>query len=145
MWGQPPASYPPTRPAAPAPPSGQPRIEPVPGTGFGLAYFSVPPTVSGQAVGSMIAGILSVVVALVVGCFGLTGAQAGWGPIVAGAFAVLAAAAGLAALGLGWFSTRQIAAAGGRLTGRGMAVAGMSCGAVGLGLTVVALVLSLVI
>jgi hypothetical protein len=117
----------------------------VPGTDFGLAYFNVPPTVSGQAVGSMVAGILSVVVAFIVGCFGLTGARAGWGPIVAGAFAVLAVVAGLAAMGLGWFSTRQIVAAGGRLTGRGMAVAGISCGAVGLGLTAVALVLSLVI
>jgi hypothetical protein len=117
----------------------------VPGTDFGLAYFSVPPTVSGQAVGSLVAGILSIVVALIVGCFGVAGAQAGWGLIVAGAFAVLAVAAGLAALGLGWFSTRQIAGAAGRLTGRGMALAGMSCGAAGLGLTVVALVLSLVI
>jgi hypothetical protein len=132
------------RPATPASAS-QPRIEPVPGTNFGLVYFSVPPTVSGQAVGSLVAGILSIVVALIVGCFGVVGAQPGWGLIVAGAFAVLAAAAGLAAMGLGWFSTRQIARAAGRLTGRGMAVAGISCGATGLGLTVVALVLALVI
>jgi hypothetical protein len=117
----------------------------VPGTEFGLAYFNVPPTVSGQAVGSLVAGILSVVVSLIVGCFGITGARQGWGPVVGGAFAVLAVAAGLTAIGLGWFSVRQITRSAGRLAGRGMAVAGISCGAVGLALTAVAMVLSLVI
>jgi hypothetical protein len=136
---------PPAPAAAPSSSSAPPRIEPVAGTDFGLAYFSVAPTVSGQAIGSLVAGILSIVVALIVACFGLTGAQAGWGPLVGGAFAVLAIAAGLGALGLGWFSVRQITRFGGRLTGRGMAVAGISCGAVGLALTVVAMLLSLVI
>jgi hypothetical protein len=130
---------------APVPAAAAPRIEPVPGTEFGLAYFSVPPTVSGQSVGSMVAGILSILVSLVVGCFGLAGAKQGWGPIVGGAFAVLAGAAGLAAIGLGWFSVRQITHSSGRLAGRGMAIAGISCGAAGLTLTVLAMVLALLI
>jgi hypothetical protein len=127
-------------------PSGPPpRIEPIAGTDFGLAYFNVPPVVSGQAIGSMVAGILSILVSLVVGCFGLAGAQQGWGPIVGGAFAVLAAAAGFAAIALGWFSVRQITRSGGRLAGRGMAIAGTSCGAAGLTLTAVAMLLALLI
>jgi hypothetical protein len=133
------------RTPAPAPAWAPPRIEPVPGTPFGLAYFSVPPTVSGQAVGGMVAGILSILVSLVVACFGLAGARQGWGPLVGGAFAVLAASAGLAAIALGWFSVRQITRSGGRLTGRGMAIAGISCGATGLAFTAVALALALVI
>ncbi len=143
-----PGGYPPGFPAPPPPPPPPPapsRIEPVPGTDFALAYFTVPPTVSGQAVGSLVAGIAAVLVSFVVGCFGVAGARPGWGPLVGGAFAVLAAVAGIAAIGLGWFSRRQVASAGGRLVGRGMATAGMICGAVGLGLTAVAMVLALLI
>ena len=66
------------------------RIDPVPGTDFGLAYINVPPTLSGQAVGSLVAGVASILVSLVVACFGVTGARDGWGPLVGGAFAVLA-------------------------------------------------------
>ncbi|NJC84717.1 hypothetical protein HC030_19460 [Planosporangium mesophilum] len=120
-------------------------MEPVPGTGFGLAYYSVPPTVSGQSVGGMVSGILSILVSLVVGCFGLAGARQGWGPLVGGAFAVLAVTVGLAAIGLGWFSVRQITRSAGRLTGRGMAVTGIVCGAVGMVLTALAMVLALMI
>lgn len=147
--------YPPhQRPYPPYPPAhgtpsvattAGPRVEVVPGTAFGLAYATVQPTVSGQAVGSLVAGILSIFVAMVVGCFGVTGAQAGWGPVVGGAFAVLAAAFGAAAIGLGLFGVRQLAGSPGRLTGRGMAVAGISCGAVGLLCTAVAMVLALLI
>jgi hypothetical protein len=133
------------RSPGPAPVVTPPRIEPVAGTEYGLAYYSVPPVVSGQAVGSMVAGILSIVVSLVVGCFGISGARAGWGPLVAGAFAVLAGVAGVTAIALGWFSTRQITGSGGRLVGRGMAIAGMCCGAAGLVLTVVAMALALLI
>jgi hypothetical protein len=96
-------------------------------------------------VGSLVAGILSILVSLVVGCFGIAGARQGWGPLVGGAFAVLATAAGAGALGLGWVSVRQITRAGGRLAGRGIAVAGMACGAVGLALTALAMVLALLI
>jgi hypothetical protein len=117
----------------------------VPGTQFGLAYFSVPPVISGQAIGGMVAGIASILIALVVSCFGLAGAQQGWGPMVGGAFAVLAAATAVAAIALGWFSVRQITRSGGRLAGRGMAIAGISCGVAGLTLTVLAMAFALLI
>jgi hypothetical protein len=121
------------------------RIDPIPGTEFGVAYAVVPPTVSGMAVGSLVAGIGSIAIAFVVGCFGLWGASGGWGPIVAGAFAVLAAFLGFAGLGLGFLAIRQIKAAAGRLTGRGLAIAGMYCGAAGVVLTAGAMVLSLLV
>jgi hypothetical protein len=117
----------------------------VPGTDFGLAYFTVPPTMSGQAVGSLVAGIASILVSMVVGCFGFAGARDGWGPLVGGAFAILAALAGGAAVGLGWFALGQVKRSGGRLTGRTIALAGMWCGAAGLGLTALAMVLALLI
>ena len=50
------------------------RIEAIPGTDFGVAYADVAPIASGQAVGSMIAGIGSVLVSLVELSFGLGGA-----------------------------------------------------------------------
>jgi len=121
------------------------HVDPVPGTEYGLAYFNAPPTMVGQAAGSLVVGIASILVSLVVGCFGITGAADGWGPIVGGAFAVLAVLLGLAAVGLGWFGLRQLKRAGGRLAGRGLAVAGMWCGAAGLGLTASAMLLALLI
>jgi hypothetical protein len=111
------------------------RLEPVPGTDFALAYPAVPPTVSGLAIGAMVVGIGSVLVTTAVFCFGVTGAQDGWGALVAGAFAILAGLAGGAAVVGGLVATRQIRAAAGRLSGRGLAVAGVSCGATGVGLT----------
>ena len=129
----------PVRPAA-----GQVRVEPVPGTEFGVAYVPVAPTASGLAIGSLVAGIGSILVALVVGCFGIAGAQDGWGAIVAGAFAVLGALLGLAAVGLGVVAVRQIKAAPGRLTGRGVAIAGISCGGAGVLLTAGGMLVALV-
>src|SRR5262249_42358767 len=72
---------PPARPAPVA--TARPvRIEVLPGTGFGVAYPSVSPTVSGLAIGSMVAGIGSIIVSFSVFCFGLTGARDGWGLLV---------------------------------------------------------------
>jgi hypothetical protein len=122
---------------------GQVRVEPVPGTEFGLAYVPVAPTSSGLAIGSLVAGIGSIAVALVVGCFGLVGGAAGWGPLVSGAFAVLAALLGLGSVGIGLVSLRQIKAARGRITGRGVAVAGISCGGSGVLLTVIGMFVAL--
>ena len=139
-FGGPPPVYPPA-PVLPAPT----RVDPVPGTSFGVAYFGVAPTVSGQSIGSLVAGIGSILVFTLVACFGFTGAQAGWGPLVAGAFAVLAAIMGAAAVGLGLFGRRQVRLAAGRLTGRGLATAGIVCGAVGVALTVVAMVAALLV
>jgi hypothetical protein len=114
------------------------RLETVPGTRFALGYLAVPATTSGMAVGSLVAGIASLLVSLLVACFGLIGAEAGWGAWVAGAFAVLSALLGLGAIGLGAASYRHIRrspAQSDRRTGRGFAIAGISCGAAGVALT----------
>lgn len=123
---------------------GQVRVEPLAGTEFGVAYLPVPPTSSGLAIGSLVAGIGSVAVALVVGCFGVAGGEAGWGAIVSGAFAVLAGLLGLGSVGIGLVSMRQIKAAHGRITGRGVAIAGISCGGAGVLLTAGGMLLALV-
>ena len=65
-------------------------VEAIAGTPFGVAVVSVAPTVSGPAAASLVAGVGSILVSFVVGCFGVLGARDGWGPMVAGAFAVLA-------------------------------------------------------
>jgi hypothetical protein len=99
-----------------------------------------------MAVGSLVAGIASILVALLVGCFGLLGAGAGWGGWVAGAFAVLAIVLGLAGIGLGLVARRQIrqgVVAADRRTGAGLATSGLSCGIVGAVGTVGLLLLTL--
>jgi hypothetical protein len=110
----------------------------MPGTPYGLAILRVPPVTSGPAIGAMIAGIGSILVALATACFGATGASAGWGALVAGAFAILAVLLGVAALCTGLMSARSIRSAAGGLVGRGMARAGVICGTVGIGLAAIA-------
>jgi hypothetical protein len=117
----------------------------VPGTDFALAYPALTPTVSGLAIGSMVVGIGSILVTTAVFCFGAAGAQSGWGALVAGAFAILAGLAGGAALAGGLVARRQIARSQGRLSGRGLALTGVICGAVGLGLTVLGFLLALLL
>ncbi len=127
---------------------GLPRpitVEVVPGTSFGVAVVEVKPTTSGPASASLVAGIASILVALIVGCFAVVGADQGWGPVVAGAFAVLSGLAAVAAIwlcrsalarvrrGVGWGPTR----------GRGLAIAGLVCGIVGLTLTVLVMLVAL--
>ena len=125
------------------------RVDPFPGTPFGLVYLNVPGGTSGPAVGSQVSGIASILVSFLVACFGLAGASSGWGAWVAGAFAVLAAVLGAAGIGLALAGMRQVrrAPAPGtvRVTGRGLAIAGLSCGSAGLAITLVALVLVLVL
>jgi hypothetical protein len=108
------------------------RVEPVPGTPYGLAVLGAPAAASGAAVGALVAGISSILVVTLVGCFGLAGADAGWGLWVAGAFAVLAGGLGGAGVWLGVVGLRQTrrgrAGVEPALTGRGMAVAGLVCG-----------------
>jgi hypothetical protein len=139
---------------APVPPPADERwrassVEPVPGTAFGLVRLEVPPLRSGFAIGGLVAGISGVLASTLVLCFGLTGAQGGWGLIVAGAFAILAGAISLAGLGLGLGARRQIRRSGAtgriRFTGRGVAIAAISCGAAGLALTLLSLALALVV
>ncbi|MFC7242636.1 hypothetical protein ACFQO7_09090 [Catellatospora aurea] len=116
------------------------RVEVVPGTPYGLAVLGAPKTASGVAASALVAGVGSVLVSLVVWCFGLAGAQQGWGGLVAGAFAVLAILLGAAGVLLGWLGIRQIRLAAGNLTGRGVAITGLVCGAVGLALAAVGLI-----
>ncbi len=123
------------------------RVESVPGTSFGVVHLDVPPVTSGPAVGALVTGIASILVSLVVGCFGVAGARAGWGGWAAGAFAVLGVLLGISAIVLGELGRRQIHRAAPpptiKFTGRGLAVAGLSCGGVGLGLTVLGFALAL--
>ena len=125
------------------------RVDVVPGTEFALVQLQVPAVSSGLATGSLLAGIGSVLVSLLVFCFGLSGAQEGWGGYVSGAFALLAVLAGGGATALGLTATRQIRRSGQpgrmRFTGRGRAVAGISCGIAGAGIALVGLLLTLVL
>ncbi len=116
-------------PVAPAPDLVAVRVEPVPGTPFGVLYPGVKPTVSGLAIGSMVGGIGAVLVTFVVFCFGVTGAGRGWGGLVAGAFAILALLVAAGAAGTGLVALRQVRRAAGQVTGRGLAVTGLVCGA----------------
>jgi hypothetical protein len=109
------------------------RVEPVPGTPYGLAIFGPPATTSGPAIGALVAGVASIVVSFLVGCVGLDG----WGILAAGAFAILAGCLGGAGIALGLVGARQTRRPSGssRSTGRSLAIAGGVCGAVGLGIT----------
>ncbi len=137
---------------APTPTEGRWRpghVEAVPGTGFGVVHLQVAPLTSGLAVGALMAGIAAVLVSLLVICFGVAGAEDGWGPWVAGAFTLLGGLAGGAGIGAGMAAMRQIRRSGRpgliRFTGRGVAIGGVVCGAAGLAICLLALGLSLVV
>jgi hypothetical protein len=117
-------------------------VELVPDSPFGVAIVPVPPTTSGPAGAGLAAGIASILVSLVVACFGLVGASGGWGPVVAGAFAVLAGCAGVAGVWLGLVGLRQVRRGAGSVAGRGMALSGVICAAVGLAIAALAVALS---
>ncbi|MFF0368380.1 MULTISPECIES: hypothetical protein [unclassified Micromonospora] len=123
-------------------------MESVSGTPFGVVYLDVPPVTSGLAVGALLAGIASILVSLLVICFGALGANAG-GVWASGAFTVLGVLAGVAATGAGLLGQRQIRRPAQppavRFTGRGLAVAGISCGAAGALLSLLGLGLALAI
>lgn len=115
------------------------RVEPVPGTPYGLAIYTEPPTTSGQAIGALVAGVGSVLTSLLVACFGFaelaaasSGEAAGWGALVGGAFTILAGFLGAAAIGLGVVGQRRVRRGAGTVTGGGMAVAGIATGGAGL-------------
>lgn len=120
------------------------RVEPVPGEPFGLAILPVPSTMSGLAIGSLVSGIGSLLVASVVWCFGLIGADGGWGGLVSGAFCVLAVLLGIAALTLGIIALRTIRGTR-HMKGRGNAIAGMICGGAGVVLAVAGVVIAIVL
>jgi hypothetical protein len=148
---QPPAPFLPA-PVPPPPPDGRwrpERVDPVAGTEFGVVRLQVPPIASGLATGSLIAGITSIGVSFLVLCFGLAGSSDNWGGWVAGAFTLLGVLVGGGAAALGVVALRQIRRSRRpgriRFTGRGAAIAGISCGAAGAGISVVSLALALVL
>ncbi|MEU1684527.1 hypothetical protein [Micromonospora sp. NPDC005707] len=130
---------------APRPPK---RVDAVAGTPFGVVHLDVPPVTSGLAIGSLVIGIASILVSLLVLCFGVAGPNYG-GAWAAGAFTVLGVIAGTAAVVAGLLARRQIRRPAPppavRFTGRGLAVAGLSCGGVGLLVSLAGLVLALVV
>ncbi|MGW4498473.1 hypothetical protein ACWENR_07620 [Micromonospora sp. NPDC004336] len=112
-----------------------------------MVHLDVPPVTSGLAVGSLVAGIVSILVALLVICFGAVAAMGGaW---AAGAFTVLGVLAGAGAVAAGLLGLRQIRRGAPppavRFTGRGLAVAGVSCGGAGLLLSLLGLGLALLV
>lgn len=137
---------------APPPPEGRlspRRVEQVPDSSFGLVHLEVPPVVSGLAVASLIAGVVSVLVSFAVGCLGAAGAGNGWGGWVAGAFTLLSGSFGVAGVALGLLGLRQVRHSppppAVRFTGRGVAIGGISCGAAGLAFTLLGLAVTMLL
>jgi hypothetical protein len=127
-------------------------VNAIPGTPFGVVTLDVPPATSGPAIGALVAGIAAILVSFVVVCFGLAGAQGGWGVLAAGAFTLLALVAAAGAVVLGVAARRQIRQARQlgpesalRYAGRGLATSGQVCGLVGLGVTLAGFVASVLI
>ncbi|WP_433833734.1 hypothetical protein ACQP2E_02820 [Actinoplanes sp. CA-015351] len=125
------------------------RVDAVGGTGFGLAQLRVAPITSGLAIGSLVAGIGSILVSVLALCFNGVGAAEGWGVWVGGAFTLLSVLAGGGAVAAGMIALRQIRRSGQvgrvRFTGRGVGIAGIICGAAGAGIGLLALLLGLVL
>lgn len=123
----------------------------MPGTPFGVVHVDVPAVTSGLAVGSLVTGIASILVSLLVACVGVVGADAdgAWGAWAAGAFTTLGALTGAGAVGVGLFGLQQIRQPlpppAVRFSGRGLAWAGVSCGGAGLLLNVGGLGLALLL
>jgi hypothetical protein len=141
---------PPPVPPPPAEAQWRPaRVDPVDGTDYAVVQIEVAPVASGLATGALIAGVASILVSVLVFCFGAAGSSDGWGGWVAGAFTLLAVLIGGGAVTVGLIATRQIRRSGQdgkmRFTGRSTAIAGVSCGAAGAGIALVALALTLVL
>jgi len=115
------------------------RIEPVPGTPYGLAILPIRPILTGLASGSLAAGIAGLLVCGVVALFALASASADWGALAAGAFAVLALVLGIGGVVLGSLGLRQIRRSS-ALTGKGLAISGLICGGVAVVVTLIAVI-----
>ncbi|WP_236029677.1 hypothetical protein [Paractinoplanes lichenicola] len=142
--------YPPAVP--PPPPSGRwrpERVDALPGTEFGLVQLRVEPITSGLAIGSLIAGIGSILASLLVLCFGVAGSSGGWGGWVSGAFTLLSVLVGGGAIALGVVARRQVRTSGQtgqvRFTGAGLGMSGIVCGASGAGIALLSLALTLLL
>ena len=113
-----------------------------------MVHLDVPPVTSGLAVGSLIAGIISILVSLLVICVGAVGGGSN-GVWAAGSFAALGGLTGAGAVVAGLLGSRQIRRPapppGVRFTGRGLAIAGISCGGAGLLLSLLGVGLALLL
>ncbi|MEV1144902.1 hypothetical protein [Micromonospora sp. NPDC049799] len=118
------------------------------GTPFGVVHLDVPPVTSGLAVGALVGGVVSILVSLLVICIGLVARDQG-GVWAAGAITLLGALTGAGAAVAGLLGLRQIrrpaAPPAVRFSGRGLALAGVSCGAAGVLLSLVGLGLALLV
>ena len=83
----------------------------MPGTPFGVVHLDVAPVTSGLAIGALVAGIASVLVSLLVICFGVVFKNDG-GAWASGAFAVLGRA------GRRWRRSSPACSVSGRSAGR---------------------------
>lgn len=111
------------------------------GTPYGILYPLLRPAVSGFGIAAMVAGIAALLVAVVVVCLGTASGRA----LASGAFAVLALVLGGAALVAGVRAARAVRISNGGVRGRGMAVTGICCGAVAIGVTAFGIVLALLL
>lgn len=140
-YGQPPYGVPPQQASG----WEAERVDVVSGTPFGLVQLRVVPITSGLAIGALIAGIGSILVSILVICFGFSSG----GPWVAGAFTVLSVLAGGGAVTAALLAMRQIRRSGEpgrvRFTGRGLAISAIACGGSGAGISLLALLLGLVL
>ncbi|MGW5560175.1 hypothetical protein ACWER9_23495 [Micromonospora sp. NPDC003944] len=123
-------------------------METVSGTPYGVVHLDVPPVTSGLAIGALVAGVASVLVSLLVVCFGVAFKNDG-GAWASGAFAALGVLSGGAAVVIGLLGRRQIrrpaAPSTVQFTGRGLAMAGISCGAAGALISLLGLGLALLL
>ncbi|WP_018347757.1 hypothetical protein [Longispora albida] len=115
-------------------------VTPGPGGDFMLGYPSIRPIRSGMAVGSLVAGVASLLAALVACGFGLVG-----GPEVTGAFTLLGCLAGAGGGAVGFLALRQVSRSTGELAGRGLALSGLICSGVGFAWAVASLGLAIVL
>ncbi|WP_433321256.1 hypothetical protein ACQP0U_29175 [Micromonospora sp. CA-269861] len=123
-------------------------METVSGTPFGVVHLDVAPVTSGLAIGALVAGVASVLVSLLVICFGVAFKNDG-GAWASGAFTALGVLAGGAAVVIGLLARRQIrrpvAPSAVQFTGRGLAMAGICCGGAGALLSLLGLGLALLL
>ena len=122
---------PPTGPPVTDVATGRSRCEAVPGTPFGLVDRGGAAHLSGPAIGSLVAGIGSILVSLLVVCFGLAGAADGlgrrWWPARSPCWPGCSASAAIGA-GPGRAAPDPPRRAPAAMHRPGLAMAGISCG-----------------
>ncbi|MEV3935247.1 hypothetical protein AB0K52_04585 [Glycomyces sp. NPDC049804] len=134
-----PYSYPHPFPMQPMHPVWQPMAVPAPAMvdGFHLVLPRLKPIPSGPAIGALVAGIAGIVGSII----GLIGVI--FSPWAGLTFFMSAALFGIGSLSLGVYGKRQIRAAQGGVSGKGVATTGLILGIVACGLAVLVGLISL--